>query len=189
MTASLLRTSPLGEREAEFAASGMDIREAGFRAMVNVRVDSASAAADAIGIALGVPLPVVPNTVCGGERAAVWLGPDEWLIYGADGDTPRITALATEALGPVSGSVLDLSANRTTIEISGARAREVLAKGCALDLHPRVFGEGHCAQTLIGKTQVLLWQYGNAPDYRILVRASFANYLADWLLDAAASGW
>lgn len=193
MTASTaLRTSPLAGREAELRAAGM--REIPFTAAINLRVRS-SAAADAVGSALGFGLPVIPNTAChDGRRAALWLGPDEWLLVGPDGDGPALAATARSALGAASSveasfSVVDVSANRTTIELSGARAREVLAKGCSIDLHPRAFRVDSCAQTLLGKTQVILWQTDDAPSYRLLVRHSFAGYLADWLLDAAWSEW
>jgi sarcosine oxidase subunit gamma len=33
--------------------------------------------------------------------------------------------------------VVDLSANRTTFELTGPQGRAVLEKGCSLDLHPR----------------------------------------------------
>jgi len=62
----------------------------------------------------------------------------------------------------------------------------VLAKGCALDLHPQSFAEDTAAETMLGQTGVILLAVnGSGDDYRILVRASFARYLADWLLDAA----
>jgi sarcosine oxidase subunit gamma len=61
----------------------------------------------------------------------------------------------------------------------------VLAAGCALDLHPRAFGPGRCAQTLLARAAVILEQTSGEPAYRIYVRPSFAGYLADWLRDAA----
>ena len=65
-------------------------------------------------------------------------------------------------------------------------SRDVLAKGCSLDLHPSVFGPGAAAQTTLGLAAVVLIPLDdNGTDYRILVRSSFAGYLADWLLDAA----
>jgi sarcosine oxidase subunit gamma len=70
--------------------------------------------------------------------------------------------------------------------LRGSASREVLGKGCALDLHPRAFGEGAAAQTILGQAGVILLAVdGSASDYRILIRSSFARYLADWLLDAA----
>src|ERR687888_465467 len=65
-------------------------------------------------------------------------------------------------------------------------ARDVLLKGCALDLHPRAFDVGRCVQTLLARAQVVLVARTNEPAYWVFVRASFAEYLAEWLLDAAA---
>ena len=80
--------------------------------------------------------------------------------------------------------MVNVSANRTTIRLVGPQARDVLAHGCALDLHPRVFGAGQCAQTLLARAGVLLVADDDGA-FRILVRSSFARYLADWLLDAS----
>jgi sarcosine oxidase subunit gamma len=83
------------------------------------------------------------------------------------------------------GALVDVSGQRTILEISGPKAREVLAKGCRLDLHPRVFGAGQCAQTTYAKAPVVL--VPRAGDgYWLLVRASFAEYLAEFLIDAVA---
>ena len=95
------------------------------------------------------------------------LGPDWWLHIGS----------------PAAAGGVDVSAHRTTLELRGPRARDVLMTGCALDLHPSVFAVGASAQTMLAQAQVVLHRVG--PDtYRLLVRASFARYLADWLLDA-----
>ena len=61
----------------------------------------------------------------------------------------------------------------------------MLAKGCSLDLHPRSFQPGMCAQTLLAKTAVILWQTDDAPTLKVFVRASFAAHLARWLADAS----
>jgi sarcosine oxidase subunit gamma len=58
----------------------------------------------------------------------------------------------------------------------------VLSRGCALDLHPRVF-TGRCAQTLVARTQAVLVE--ESGEFLVLVRSSFAGYLGEWLLDAA----
>ena len=51
---------------------------------------------------------------------------------------------------------------------------------------PTVFTKGTAAQTMLGLAGVVLIALDDAgTDYRILVRASFARYLADWLIDAA----
>jgi sarcosine oxidase subunit gamma len=84
------------------------------------------------------------------------------------------------------GGVLDVSAQPTTLSLTGEHARDVLAAGCAIDLHPAVFRRGTAAQTMLGLTGVVLLALDDTGNsYHILVRSSFANYLARWLLDAA----
>ncbi len=82
---------------------------------------------------------------------------------------------------------MDVSANRTTLELRGPRARELLEFGCPIDLHPRVFGPGRCAQTLLARANVLIWHVADEPEdtWRLFVRPSFAAYVAAWLADAA----
>ena len=64
--------------------------------------------------------------------------------------------------------------------------RDVLAKGCSIDLHPRVFGRGTQRQTMLGQAGVVLLALSDAgDDYASWSASSFAGYLADWLLDAA----
>jgi sarcosine oxidase subunit gamma len=117
------------------------------------------------------PAPAPGTVITWGERSVLWLGPSEWLVVdGSPIDLP--------------GGV-DVSANRTTLELSGPHARDILEKGCTLDLHPRAFTAGRCAQTMVARTQVILWQTTDAPVYHLMVRGSFARYLADWLVDAA----
>ena len=81
---------------------------------------------------------------------------------------------------------VEVSASRAVIEIAGADARSVLAKGCTLDLHASAFRAPRCAQTLLARTQMLLQAVDDKPTFRIFVRSSFASYVAAWLLDAAA---
>jgi sarcosine oxidase subunit gamma len=103
-----------------------------------------------------------------------------------DGAAAEITDRAVTALDGGPGSVVDVSADRTTVALAGPAAREVLEKGMTIDLHPRSFGSGCVAVTTLARARVVLWQVGDEPGYRVLVRASFANYLADWLIDSAA---
>jgi sarcosine oxidase, subunit gamma len=152
---------------------------------VNVR--AAGDVRSRVGHALGLALPVEPNTVASsGERSILWLGPDEWLVIDQPGMAGEIEATVRAAFAPNWGSVVDVSANRVIFELSGPHARNVLAHGCSLDLHPRGFGPGMCAQTLLAKTTVILWQTDDAPTFRIFVRASYVAHLTRWLEDATA---
>lgn len=168
--------SPLGGLAPEFAqvairsAGRLRIAEQPFLRQLSVRAGAEALAAAAA--TLGVALPTTPNTVTRtGDLTALWLGPDEWLVLGGQGPEPT----------PVGWGVVDVSAQRTAIVLSGPAAVGLLAHGCALDLER--MGPDWCAQTMLARANVVLW--GFPPDeIRVLVRASFAPYLAAWLLDA-----
>ncbi len=130
------------------------------------------------------PLPRTPNTTLGDrQRRALWIGPDEWLILGGGGSGPQIVAELEAALAGVHHSVVDVSANRVALELRGPGRFTLLSKGCSLDLHPRAWRDGMCAQTMLAKAQVILGEVDGRTS--ILVRTSFADYLLDWLLEAA----
>ena len=164
----MIRRSPL---DGVTLADGL--RELPFLAQLDIRTPTPPTS-----------LPTAPNTVAGdATRAALWLGPDEWLVVGPPGSEPQLEA---EFLAD-GATVVDVSANRTTLELRGTRARELLEFGCAIDLHPRAFGPGRCAQTLLARANVVIWFVTNEPEptYRLFVRPSFAVYVAAWLADAA----
>jgi sarcosine oxidase, subunit gamma len=151
-----------------------------FLAQVNLRLDP-----DRRGL-VPSPLPLEPNTALEeGGRSALWLGPDEWLILGPPHTGADLADELDIVLGDQHRSVVDLSANRVTLELTGPGRFHFLAKGCRLDLHPRSWHEGMCAQTMLSRTQVILHE--RSASTRVLVRSSFADYLVDWMLAAAAT--
>ena len=187
------RSSPLSGWTARFAAASATptqfaIREQPFLTQINLRGDSANAAFGAgIRGVLGCDLPMAANTWTGtADGQVIWLGPDEWLVVAADGRHESLVPALRAALGGMHHAITDVSANRTTIEISGDEARLVLAKGCTLDLHAESFGPHKAAQTLLAKSQVILQGMGAPSAFRLYVRNSFAHYLATWLTGAAA---
>ena len=101
------------------------------------------------------------------------------------GAVPELPTRIARATADLRAAVTDLSASRTIVEIAGPRARDLLQKGCGLDLHPRAFGPGQCAQTLFARLPVIIDQLSAAPSYRLYVRRSSARWLCDWLIDAA----
>jgi sarcosine oxidase subunit alpha len=144
----------------------------------------------AIEARLGVALPLEPNTVTAtpdGLRRVAWLGPDEWLVIDAAGADPTLERELRE-LVQTGGALVDVSAGRAGLVLSGSTARVLLEHGCSVDLHPRSFGPGRAAQTALALTHVLVLAMDGAPTYWVYVRPSFAGYLADWLTDAALSG-
>jgi sarcosine oxidase subunit gamma len=180
----VIRRSPL-----EGIAQIDGLREMPFLAQLDLRLNAGDVEAhEAIESVVG-PLPLEPNTVHGGPEAAVlWLGPDEWLVVGPPDGESALESQLDDALGDARGSVaiVDVSANRTTLDLRGPHGRELLEFGCPIDLHPRAFGPGRCAQTLLARANVLIWHVADEPEdtWRLFVRPSFAAYVAAWLADA-----
>ena len=172
---------PLADLAGDLAAvagrtgARVTIEHVPFLAQVSLRLDPAHVDRAPF------PLPTVPNTAWeAGPRAALWLGPDEWLVLGPPHDGAAIVAELDGALGDLHRSVIDVSANRVAIELGGPDRLEVLASGCPLDLHPRTWRTGMCAQSMFAKAQVILHERTDTTG--LLVRPSFADYVVDRLL-------
>jgi len=155
--------------------------------MTDLKVEPGSSAAAAVAGYLGVALPTTPSTSVRNESVtAIWLGPDEWLITSPFQTPEELESELREAVGDLPVAVVDVSAQRTTLLLRGQHVRDLLSGGCSLDLHPRVFGRGVAAQTLLGQAGVVLMPLDDTgTSYQVVVRTSFAGYLTAWLLDAA----
>ena len=153
---------------------------------INLRGDSDDAAfVAAAEKALGQPLPIEPNTISNGGRNAYWLGPNEWLILASVNEVASIeTALNTE-LAEIHAAVNVLSGGQLAMSLAGSRVRELLAKGCTIDLHSRSFTPGMCVQSGLAKASVLIALLRDDDAFTLVVRRSFADDLLRWLTDAA----
>ena len=167
--------SPLAERSPDL--DRLDARELAFIPQLDVRVDGSTAAT------LGFPTD--PNTATSGGRDVLWLGPDEWLIVGVPGATTAIRHELEASLSGLQCSVVDVSANRAVIELAGPTRHDLLSSACPIDLHPRSWGDGRCAQSVFGAAQVLLHEREGVT--RLFVRGSFADYVVDLLLAVASA--
>ncbi len=142
-------------------------------------------AAAAASRALGVELSQVAcraNAV--GERAALWLGPDEQLLIGAESDAGAMREGLVAALGDTPHSLVDISHRQVAFAVKGAHAEWLLQSGCPLDLDIGQFPVGMCTRTVFLKSEIVLWR--TAPDtFRLEVWRSFADYVASLLAEAA----
>ncbi|MCV7420410.1 sarcosine oxidase subunit gamma [Mycobacterium yunnanensis] len=189
-TASLTRHSPLegfAEQFARLPASAA-VAEEPFVAMVDLWVDPSSPGAAAAARALGVDaLPrTASTTATAADVTVIWFGPDEWLVTSTNEAPEDLESRLRQAVAEHGGAAVDVSAQRTTLRLRGEHARDVLAKGCSIDLHPSAFATGTAVQTMLGQAAVVLTSLDDdGTDYRVLVRSSFARYLAEWLVDGA----
>ncbi|MGF1611189.1 MAG: sarcosine oxidase subunit gamma [Kiloniellales bacterium] len=205
MTETYLQQSPLAHLgllarvQDGRGEAGVTLAERRFQGIVDLRGDASDPAfMAAVESMLGFVLPTTACTAAGeGTSGALWIGPNEWWVImppdDQSGDGPASAERLRQALAGQHAAVTDISDSRACIRVSGPRARDLLAKGCPLDLHPRVFGPGRCAGSLLAKAVVVLHQTSGAagdegaddPTFDIYVARSFAEYLWHWLEDAA----
>jgi sarcosine oxidase subunit gamma len=134
-------------------------------------------AAEAIGRAFGVPLPrEVCRSAEGGRRAALWLGPDEWLLIAASGEADAVMRDIEGELEGAAASLVDISDRQVGIDVVGPEAAEAINGFNALDLDPGAFPVGMCTRTVFGKAEIVLWRTA-ADRFRIEVWRSFAPYV------------
>ncbi|OAV59241.1 hypothetical protein A6F49_15315 [Enteractinococcus helveticum] len=180
-----LRRSPLAARSEELHNASGDavaVREIPFTTQVGIRATQGTEGYDALAAALG-GLPAKVGDVVGepSTTAVVWMSPDEFLAI--DKPDTGLAETLERTLGDHSGQVLDLSANRTIIEVSGEAAELVLRKSCPLDLHPRAFQVNQAYVTEVAQTPLILWRVAEHT-WWLAPRISFADHVTNWLLDA-----
>ena len=128
--------------------------------------------------------PAANKFTTAGERHAVWLGPDEFIIICEAGKDEELASAIHASFGSRHATVTNITDALAAFHLKGAAVRQVLAKGCALDLHHNSFIPGDAAQTLISHAAVTIMSLAT-DEFIVICRTSFASYIHDWLLDAA----
>jgi sarcosine oxidase subunit gamma len=155
---------------------------------IDLRVEPGSATHTAVIKAIGIDLPLKPGQssvmlVPGGVEAhAFCLAPDWWLIVGLPEAEQLLTPLRLNS--DYHFSLVDVSGQRTTIELEGPKTREVLAHLWEQDLREKSFPVGSVSQGLMAKAPVIVFHMAKFR-YRVLVRSSFALHLWKAMADAA----
>lgn len=131
--------------------------------------------------ALGLMLPVTPKTSSAqGNRLALWLGPDEWLVIDADGSD-----LASKLAGlDVPHSAVDVSHRNVGIQIEGPAAEAIISAGCPQDLSLSVFPVGACSRTVLGKVEIVLVRTADQA-FHLECWRSFSDHVFAFLSQAA----
>lgn len=161
------------------AHAGVSVQAAAPAARISLRAPEASL--PALGKALGLALPGKPrSSSSSGDRSALWLGPDEWLVIDRDG------ADLMGALARVRDfhSAVDVSHRNVAILVDGPAAEAAISAGCPQDISPEVFPVGACSRTILGKVEIVLWRIGEHA-FRVECWRSFADYAFTFLADAA----
>jgi sarcosine oxidase subunit gamma len=170
------------------AGTGVALAEATIAAAWNVQGDPArSPFVEEARRIFGVALPLAPNTSARRVGvAAHWLGPASWLLVGGTPSSFGGYTAARDALNAAGAALFDVSASRVAWSLSGPHATDVLAKGCPLDLHPRAFAAGACAQSVYLHVNVLIEKRDDTPTFAVMVARSFARDVWHALCEASA---
>ena len=183
----ITKESPLEGMNIGTAAS-VAIRELPGLHTINLRMSPGTSTPAAVAEALGMDLPGKPGQTRGvsifggGEAHALCLAPDWWLIVGFQEAEQKLAPLLLKNQDHFS--VVDVSGQRTTIELEGPKVREVLAHLWDQDLREKSFPIASVSQGLMAKAPVIVCHI--APfRYRVIVRSSFALHLWKALIDAA----
>ena len=192
MAESYLSQGPLDAQRSRVAQQPVERRltlsVAESRGQLVVRGDAGSAQfAEALHAVTGAALPRTPlGSSSEGELVVLWMGPDEWLLVMPDGRQRQVLAALRKELAGTHHALVDVSSSRAVIGLAGPNAREVLMKGCSLDLHPRAFRTGRVDQSSLGRVHVMLHLRDDRPAFDIYVHRSFADYCWRWLEQASA---
>lgn len=129
----------------------------------------------------GVDLPRRPRLSAGPDLTLIWAGRNQWLaVSPRHGVAARLASAVRDA-----AAVSDQGSSRALLWLSGSRLRDVLAKGCAVDLHPAAFAVGDVAMTAISHVGVHLWRPDEA-SLVVSVSRSYAGSFWSWLSASAA---
>ena len=123
------------------------------------------------------PLEVKSNK----NTRILWNGPRTWLIIS---DKENIVGLIKKKFTEENFAVTDISHSRAVIQVKGLQAKEVLKKGCPINLNN--FKVNHCAGTVFNGITILVDFIDNNPDtYNLLTLRSFGESFYHHVADAS----
>ena len=130
-------------------------------------------------------LPLTPRVVEAEGGSFMWAGPERWLVT-APARPPHDLVASLRARTDGIAAVCDQSDSRILLRVSGPLARETLARGISLDLHPSVFTPGSTAITIVAHMGCQIWQMDDTPTYVLATPTSLAESFCRWLAAAMA---
>ncbi len=139
-----------------------------------------AAAAERFGLACGEPLPAFGRARIDSPTLALCVRPSRWLLIAPRSPAPASARTATWRAGcGAQVAVTELSSALAAFLVAGSRLREMLARGCRLDLDPQAFPAGSAAASLMVQVPVVLAALPRG--MLLLTAASTAQHFAEWL--------
>lgn len=155
-------------------------------AHVAARQDRIAEVLDWLGAVGGAAPEDAPRSVVGDRMVIVGCAPGQWFALSDGVGRSSAVARLSDALAGI-GSVIDHSAGKIVVRVTGPRARDVLAKGCPIDLDARAFGPGSAASTEIAHIGCVIWQVDDQPTFDLAFNRSVAKSFWSWLAASAAA--
>lgn len=171
------RTSVLEGARAGSANVSIKVAAPAYRLSLRAKADAVTELSQA----LDISLPQTPKTsTTSALRAALWLGPDEWLVID-QGESNLMEACASVT---AAHSANDVSHRNVAMTVSGEGAEATLNAGCPQNLSLDAFPVGACSRTLFGKAEVVLLRV-TEDTFRVECWRSFADYVFGLLEEGA----
>jgi len=146
----------------------------------------------AIGKSLNILLPTEANTSAQSDKlTALWLSPDEWMIYSNEPDDINSNNYETEKLLYNNilklnlGAITDVTDQFVMINLKGNKIYELFQAGSPFNFNEFQNKKGAVTQTILTKIDIIVHnQDKNAVN--LFVRRSFSQHLFSWMNDAAS---
>jgi sarcosine oxidase subunit gamma len=146
----------------------------------------------AVGKSLNLLLPTGANTSSTSEKiTALWLSPDEWMIYtnqisNSDNNDYEIENLLNNNISKINlGAVTDVTDQFVLINIKGDKIFDLFETGSPFNFNEFRNKKGSVAQTILAKIDVIIHNL-NQNEVNLFVRRSFSQHLFSWMNDSAS---
>jgi sarcosine oxidase, subunit gamma len=162
------------------------IREIADRGMIDLRgLASDRKFMGAAKEVLGLDLPKQPRTAnTWGDVKVLWLSTDQWLILCPRAKAGELLVALRKALTGFHSLVINVSDMRAIVRAEGEGVREVLMKGCSLDLLNGQYVPGTVRRMRYAEIAALLHIVEDEV-FDIYVFRSYADYAWEFLLATA----
>jgi heterotetrameric sarcosine oxidase gamma subunit len=130
----------------------------------------------------GVLLAAPGRAVLAADQLSLCVRPQRWLLLSPPG-SPGASAAIWQAACAGVGTAVDLSCALSALQLDGPAAREVLVRGCRLDLEPQAFPLGHAAATIMAQVSVILAALPSG--LLLLTPSSTGRHFRQWLTATA----
>ena len=146
----------------------------------------------AVGKSLNLILPTEANTFTKSDKlTALWLSPDEWMIFSNEVSHIGSNDYQTENLLNKSicktnlGAVTDVTDQFVLINLKGDKIYELFETGSPFNFNDFRKKKGSVTQTILAKIDVII-QNESQNDVNLFVRRSFSQHLFSWMNDSAS---